>query len=64
MSFLIDDERPRKPAPHEIGQELSQLSLEELTRRIALLHEEIARLETAKAAKSASRAAAEDFFKS
>jgi uncharacterized small protein (DUF1192 family) len=64
MSFLSDDDKPRKAVSHEIGQDLSQLSLEELARRIALLTEEIARLEAARQAKSASRAAAEGFFKS
>jgi uncharacterized small protein (DUF1192 family) len=64
MSFLSEDDKPRKAIPHEIGQDLSQLSLEELARRIALLQEEIARLEATRQAKSASRAAAEGFFKS
>ena len=30
-----DDDRPRKKIRHEIGQDLSLLSLEELTERIA-----------------------------
>ena len=59
-----DDEPRKKPAHHEIGQDLSALSLHELAERIALLHEEIARLEAAKSAKASSMAAASAFFKS
>ena len=33
-----DDDRPRKKITHEIGQDLSLLSVEELTERIALLN--------------------------
>jgi uncharacterized small protein (DUF1192 family) len=39
-----DDDRPRKKISHEIGQDLSLLSVEELTERIALLTSEIERL--------------------
>jgi uncharacterized small protein (DUF1192 family) len=54
---------PKKKLAHEIGQDLSLLSIAELTDRIALLEEEIARLEAAKASKSATRTAADAFFK-
>ena len=54
---------PRKKATHEVGQTLDALSVDELDERIALLKEEIARLETARGAKQASRAAADSFFK-
>ncbi|HEV3184244.1 MAG TPA: DUF1192 domain-containing protein [Xanthobacteraceae bacterium] len=54
---------PKKKLAHEIGQDLSLLSIAELTDRIALLEEEIARLEAAKASKSATRSAADAFFK-
>jgi uncharacterized small protein (DUF1192 family) len=54
---------PKKKLVHEIGQDLSLLSIAELTDRIALLEEEIARLEAAKASKSATRTAADAFFK-
>ena len=47
----LDDDRPKKKLSHEIGQELALLSIEELTERIALLKDEIARLEAAIAAK-------------
>jgi len=59
-----DDDRPRKKVTHEIGQELSLLSVEELTERIALLQAEIERLQAAAAKKRASRDAANSFFKS
>jgi uncharacterized small protein (DUF1192 family) len=59
-----DDDRPRKKITHEIGQDLSLLSVEELTERVALLKTEIARLEEAATKKRASRDAANNFFKS
>lgn len=61
---LLDDDKPRPKVAHDIGQDLSLLSVEELRARIALLGEEIARLEVAMQAKRASRDAAEMFFKS
>ncbi|HEY0850394.1 MAG TPA: DUF1192 domain-containing protein [Bradyrhizobium sp.] len=59
-----DDDRPRKKISHEIGQDLSLLSVEELTERITLLRTEIERLEAASARKRASKDAANSFFKS
>jgi uncharacterized small protein (DUF1192 family) len=59
-----DDERPRKKVSHEMGQDLSLLSVEELGERIALLEGEIQRLKEAQAKKRASREAADGFFKS
>jgi uncharacterized small protein (DUF1192 family) len=61
---MEDDERPRKKISHEIGQDLSLLSVEELTERIALLGDEIERLKEALTKKRASREAANSFFKS
>jgi uncharacterized small protein (DUF1192 family) len=58
-----DDDRPRKKISHEIGQDLSLLSLEELTERIALLNAEIERLQQAATKKRASKDAASAFFK-
>jgi uncharacterized small protein (DUF1192 family) len=60
---MDDDLLPKKKTLHEIGQDLSLLSIGELTERIAQLKEEIARLEAAKASKSATRTAADQFFK-
>lgn len=59
-----DDDQPRKAVTHEMGQDLSLLSVEDLTARIALLGSEIGRLEAALVKKRASRDAADRFFKS
>ena len=58
-----DDDRPRKKISHEIGQDLSLLSVEELTERIALMNSEIERLQQAVTKKRASKDAANSFFK-
>ncbi len=58
-----DDDRPRKKITHEIGQDLSLLSVEELNERIALLTTESERLREAAAKKRASKDAANSFFK-
>ena len=60
---LFDDEPLKKARPHEIGQDLSLLSVAELTDRIALLRGEIARLENELQAKGATRTAAEKLFR-
>lgn len=59
-----DDDKPRKKVSHEIGQDLSLLSVDELGERIALLNAEIERLTQAMAKKRASKDAANSFFKS
>jgi uncharacterized small protein (DUF1192 family) len=61
---IEDDDRPRKKITHEIGQDLSLLSVEELNERILLLNSEAERLQAAVAKKRASKDAANDFFKS
>jgi uncharacterized small protein (DUF1192 family) len=61
---IEDDDKPRKKITHEIGQELSLLSVEELAGRIALLKQEIERLDAAMTKKRASKDAANSFFKS
>lgn len=58
-----DDDRPKKKIVHEIGQELALLSVKELQERIALMQDEIARLEAAIASKQTSRNVADTFFK-
>jgi uncharacterized small protein (DUF1192 family) len=63
MASIDEDDRPKKKIAHEIGQDLALLSVEELAERIALLGEEIARLEAARTKKLASRNAADQFFK-
>jgi len=59
-----DDDRPRKKVSHEIGQDLSLLSVEELNERIVLLSSEVERIKEAVAKKRASRDAANNVFKS
>ena len=63
MAAIDDDDRPKKKIAHEIGQDLSLLSVEELDERIVLLQSEIARLEANKIGKQASRQTADQFFK-
>lgn len=60
---LFDEEPRKKAATHEIGQDLSLLSVGELDERIAVLRAEIARLEADRAAKGSTKAAAEALFK-
>lgn len=59
----MDDDLVRKKPAHEVGMVLDALSIEELNERIALLREEIARLESAIDAKTKSRSAADAVFK-
>ena len=63
MPAFDDDDRPKKKLQHEIGQELALISVAELNERIALLREEIARLEADIAKKQLSRTSADQFFK-
>ncbi|MCO6391358.1 DUF1192 family protein [Aliihoeflea aestuarii] len=60
---IFDDEPVRKTKIHEIGQDLSLLSVGELAERIEALKAEIARLEADIEAKSSTRTAAEALFK-
>jgi len=63
MPAFDEDDRSKKKIAHEIGQELTLLSVRELTERIGLLKDEIARLEADIAKKQATRSAADQFFK-
>ena len=63
MAARDEDDRPKKKLVHEIGQDLALISVKELQERIALLREEIARLEADIAKKQSSRSAADRFFK-
>lgn len=60
---IFDDDRPQQPSAHEIGSDLSLLSVDELKNRIALLNSEIARLEEEMATKASDRKAAEGLFR-
>jgi uncharacterized small protein (DUF1192 family) len=63
MPAFDDDDRPKKKVTHEIGQDLTLLSVQELNERIELMRAEIARLEADIARKRATRSAADQFFK-
>jgi len=63
MAAVDDDDRPKKKVTHEIGQDLSLLSVSELQQRITLMQAEIGRLEADIAKKKSSRSAADMFFK-
>lgn len=58
-----DDAPPKKTVAHEIGQDLSLLSVAELDERIGLLRSEIERLTSDRQKKEASRSAADAIFK-
>jgi uncharacterized small protein (DUF1192 family) len=63
MPGIDEDDKPKKKVAHEIGQDLTLLSVEELGLRAQLLRDEIKRLEADAAQKRASRTAADQFFK-
>jgi uncharacterized small protein (DUF1192 family) len=61
---LVDDDRPQKKPTHEIGMDLSMMSVDELKARIELLKTEITRIEAEAARKASGRLAAENLFRS
>ena len=63
MAAIDEDDKPKKKISHEIGQDLYLLSADDLAERIALLKQEIARLQAAICKAQASRSAADQFFK-
>jgi uncharacterized small protein (DUF1192 family) len=63
MPAIDPDDLPKKKIVHELGQDLSSLSVAELGERIGLLKDEIARLETEMVRKRASQNVADAFFK-
>jgi uncharacterized small protein (DUF1192 family) len=63
MAAIDPDDLPKKKITHEMGQELSLLSVGELSERVALLRDEVARLEAEMNRKRVSKSAADTFFK-
>ena len=63
MPAFDEEDRPKKKLAHEIGQDLTLLSVEELGERVQLLKDEIARLEADMSRKRVSRSSADQFFK-
>jgi uncharacterized small protein (DUF1192 family) len=66
MAFdpFLEEKPLLKPTAHEVGQDLSTLSVSELDERVEILEREIERLKEARSRKEASRNAASAFFKS
>lgn len=60
---LFEDEPKKTSRLHEIGQDLSLLSVDELNERVAQLRTEIERLEGELSAKGSTRQAAEALFR-
>ncbi len=60
---ILEEEPPRKMRPHEIGQDLSLLSVADLEERIGLLKAEIERIEAELKAKGSTKQAAEALFR-
>jgi uncharacterized small protein (DUF1192 family) len=60
---IFDEELPKKKVAHEINEDLSKLSIDELEERIDLLKAEISRIEKTVADKRATADAAKTFFK-
>lgn len=63
MIFDDTDSKPKRKISHEVGQDLSAISVDELGDRILLLEAEIGRLREEQRRKLASRDAAGAFFK-
>lgn len=59
----MDEELPKRKRAFEIGQDLALMSADELRETVEALKAEIARIEAELASKSASRNAAEAFFR-
>jgi uncharacterized small protein (DUF1192 family) len=64
MAIDLDELMPRKPKAETVmGQDLSAMSVHELEARIAALEEEIVRTRDALRSRSATKSAADSFFK-
>jgi uncharacterized small protein (DUF1192 family) len=61
---MEDEERPKPKSAHMLGENLDMVSIEELHQRVALLEAEITRLKAEIERKTASKSAADAFFKS
>jgi uncharacterized small protein (DUF1192 family) len=60
---IFEDEPRKAPAAHVVGQDISLLSVAELTERIALLRQEIERLEAERDRRGTTKSAAEALFR-
>lgn len=60
---MDEDDRDKAPPTFTVGQDIALLSRDELMELIALLRAEIVRIESEVEGRSASRSAADAFFK-
>lgn len=60
---MEDEERPKPRLAHVLGENLDMVSIAELRQRVSLLEDEIARIKSEIARKTASKSAADAFFK-
>lgn len=60
---MFDDEPVKKPLVHEVGMTIDTMSVDELTKRIEMLREEILRLERAIISRQQSRSQADQLFR-
>ncbi|SEB56192.1 Uncharacterized small protein, DUF1192 family [Nitratireductor aquibiodomus] len=63
MMTIFEEEEKKPGLGHQIGQDLSLLSVDELRNRITRLKEEIVRLEEEVESKGATKNAAEALFR-
>jgi uncharacterized small protein (DUF1192 family) len=63
IDIFADELTRPKPAAHDLGQDLSTLSIAEIDERIEILKREIERLQEARGRKEASKDAASAFFR-
>lgn len=61
--MIADENEPKRKRAYQIGQDLSDISVDDLEALIAELENEIERLKTDAKAKNASKSAADAFFK-
>jgi uncharacterized small protein (DUF1192 family) len=62
--MAIFDDEPRKPASAQVvGQDISLMSVDELSERVSMLKAEIERLEEERAKRGQTKSAAEALFR-
>lgn len=60
---IFEDEPRKAPAGHVVGQDVSLLSVADLTQRIEMLNAEVKRLEGERQKRGATKSAAEALFR-
>lgn len=59
----MNEDEPKKQPPFQIGQDITELSVDELHDLVVVLRDEISRLETAAAERAKSLSAADALFR-